>query len=288
MELLKPELVCAIVVAYKPDLVRLRQIIASLKEQLVEIILVDNCSDSSVQFFLLEESKNIGFELIQNNKNYGIAKALNQGVLVAKDKGFRWAFTFDQDSKLMNQMVMQSLNVFNSLEQQHEIGAIGINALKSSNDLYYPFQSDYSYKERDYLITSGTLISLDVFEKIGGFREDFFIDNVDLEYSLRLKLHGYKSFITKEPGMFHDPGNPVIKKIFGIKIKSSNHSSFRRYFMARNHVILSKLYFFRFPYFILKSNYFFILSVFYFVMVESNRYEKIKMTFKGLKDGIFN
>ena len=135
------------------------------------------------------------------------------------------------------------------------------------------------------MITAGCLISIEIFEEIGGFREDFFIDNVDLEYSLRLKKNRKVSLITTVCGMEHEAGNSKYKKWFGINISSSNHNSFRRYYMARNHVILSREYFFCFPYFILKLNYFFFLSLIKILIVEGNKTEKIIASLKGLKDG---
>ncbi len=286
MVLLNPELVCGVIITYNPDWQQLQHLIGTLKDQLAEIIVVDNNSHEDVRAILIEASTRIGFKLHQNSANYGIAKALNQGVEVAKVNGYRWTFTFDQDSKVMKRLVSHTLEVYNGIADGATIGAIGVNALKSNNEVYYPFENGSSYMEKDYLITSGTLISIDIFDKIGGFREDFFIDNVDLEYSLRLKVNGYKSIITKEPGMLHDPGNPITRKVLGRWISSSKHSSLRRYYMARNHVTLSKMYWSKFPYFILKATYFFILSILFMSILEANRKEKLKMTFKGLKDGL--
>jgi rhamnosyltransferase len=285
MVILKPEIVCAVIISYNPEWRQLQHLICSLKEQLGEVIVIDNNSREEIKGLLYQKSIEIGFKLQQNTTNFGIAKALNQGVEVAKVNGYRWTFTFDQDSKVMKQLVDYTLTVFNGIAERNTIGAIGVNALKSNNEVYYQFEKGASFKEKDYLITSGTLISIDIFDKIGGFREDFFIDNVDLEYSLRLKSKGYKSIITKDPGMLHDPGNPIMGKVMGRWIASSNHSSLRRYYMARNHVRLSKIYGLKFPYFILKTTYFFVLSILFLIILEANRKEKLKMTFKGLKDG---
>ena len=125
-----------------------------------------------------------------------------------------------------------------------------------------------------------------VFFEIGGFREDFFIDNVDLEYSLRLRKHGKVSLISKKEGMKHKVGAPKINNIFGINLVSTNHSRIRRYYMSRNHVIMSKEYLFLFPYFIVKLNYFFFLSLLKIVLVDDDKKAKISASFKGIIDGI--
>jgi rhamnosyltransferase len=87
--------------------------------------------------------------------------------------------------------------------------------------------------------------------------------------------------------MYHKAGDPQIKKFCGLLLKSSNHNSFRRYYMARNHVLLSKEYFFKFPYFILKLNYFFFLSLIKILLIEEEKKSKLISSMKGLKDGIF-
>lgn len=43
------------------------------------------------------------------------------------------------------------------------------------------------FRERKTLITSGMLIPLSLFGKIGMFREDYFIDSVDHEFCLRAR-----------------------------------------------------------------------------------------------------
>jgi rhamnosyltransferase len=45
-------------------------------------------------------------------------------------------------------------------------------------------------------ITSGSLVSLTVFQLLGGLRDDFFIDCVDHEYCLRARAHGFRVMIT--------------------------------------------------------------------------------------------
>jgi rhamnosyltransferase len=110
---------------------------------------------------------------------------------------------------------------------------------------------------------------------------------VDIEYSLRLKKHGKVSIITRRHGMIHKVGSPKYIKILGINISSSNHDSLRRYYMARNHIILVKEYFVRNPYFIAKASYFFILDLAKIVIVEDNKFNKIFSSIKGIIEGVF-
>lgn len=277
--------ICCLIITYNPDN-NIFELVNTLENQVGKIIIVDNNSESRIQKDLIKITNQLGIHLILNEKNYGIAKALNQGIETARDMGFDWALTFDQDSKALCNLVATISKVYNIYPYKKRIGAIGVNSLNSDNISYCTITSNEIYKERDYLITSGCMLSIEAFNQIGSFREDFFIDNVDLEYSLRLRKNGKVLLITKEHGMIHKAGNPISKNFLKIiNVVSTNHSSNRRYYMARNHVILCLQYFMNFPYFILKTNYFFILSIIQLILLEENKKNKIWNTYKGLQDG---
>jgi len=284
MDILIKNKICCLIITYNPDSV-LYELLNDIKNQVGKIIIVDNSTEQLTLNKLIQISKLLDVNVVLNNENVGIAKALNQGVKIAKEMGYNWVLTFDQDSKPYSNIIETITNAYNSYPEKSKIGAIGVNAIKKDSEIYYKISNQKKYFEKDYLITAGCLLSIETFNKIGGFREDFFIDNVDLEYSLRLKKNGKVSLITTECGMEHEAGNSKYKKWLGINISSSNHNSFRRYYMARNHVILSKEYFFCFPYFILKLNYFFFLSLFKILFVEDDKGKKIIASLKGLKDG---
>lgn len=277
--------ICCLIITYNPDK-NLLALISTLNKQVNKIIIVDNNSEGEGLQLILKIAENNEFHIIRNNKNFGIAKALNQGVFEARKMKYNWLITFDQDSTPYYNIIDIISNVYELYPDKSKIGAIGVNALNPSSERYYNVPDNKEYCERDYLITSGCLISITAFMEVGGFREDFFIDNVDLEYSLRLRKYGKISLITNACGMMHEAGAVIIRKCCGIKISTTNHNIFRRYYMARNHIILSKAYFFKFPYFILKTNYFFFLSLLKILIADDNKTLKIKASLKGIKDGI--
>ena len=278
--------VCGLIITHNPD-EGLFKLIDLLDVQVDRIIIVDNNSRGNGLKIIHEIRKNREVVLFFNKANYGIAKALNQGVTEARKLNYDWVVTFDQDSMPFTNLIKIISEVYHLYPDKIRIGAIGVNFSSTNNGSYYNFSNNRKYKEKDYLITSGCLLSVNVFFEIGGFRDDFFIDNVDLEYSLRLRSNGKISLITKEWGMKHKAGDPKIKKFGVFKIVSSNHNSFRRYYMARNHIILSKEYFIRYPYFIAKLNYFFIISLLKIVIAENDKKNKILNSLQGIKDGFF-
>lgn len=278
--------ICCLIITYNPDEGLLKQI-NILEKQVDRIIIVDNNSIGNGFEIISEIGKNKEFVILRNSENLGIATALNQGINEARNMNYDWVITFDQDSMPFNNIINIISEVYQLYPEKNRIGAIGVNFSATNNASYYSFSNSQKYIEKDYLITSGCLLSVNAFTEIGGFREDFFIDNVDLEYSLRLRKNGKISLITKEWGMKHKAGDPKIRKFSIFKMVSSNHNSFRRYYMARNHILLSKEYFIRFPYFIAKLNYFFILSLLKIVFAENDKKNKIINSLRGIKDGLF-
>ena len=285
-EKIKSNKVCCLIITYNPEKGLLKQV-KILEEQVDKVIIVDNNSTGNSLEIIHEIEKNNKLILLRNNENFGIAKALNQGILQAIKMKYDWVITFDQDSMPFDNIFNIISEVYELYPDKNKIGAIGVNFSGTNKDSYYSFSNNQKYIEKEYLITSGCLLSINAFSEIGGFREDFFIDNVDIEYSLRLRKNGKVCLITKDWGMQHKAGDPKIKKLGFLKIVSTNHNSFRRYYMARNHIILSKEYFIRFPYFIAKLNYFFILSLLKIVFSEDDKKNKIINSLKGVNDGLF-
>jgi rhamnosyltransferase len=277
--------ICCVIITYNPTGIFLK-LADAIKNQVDCLIIVDNCSEGESLEIILPFADNNKVHLIRNDQNLGIAKALNQGVLLADELKYKWAITFDQDTQPFDNIIGTISEVYSLYHVKIRIGAIGVNFSNENSSSNYRRNDNEKFREKDYLITSGCLISIAAFNEIGGFREDFFIDNVDLEYSLRLRKYNWISLMAKKPGMSHMPGAPRIKLFLGFKVISSNHNVIRRYYMARNHTLLTKEYLFTFPYFIIKLNYFFFLSIFQLIIADDNRKEKIFACLRGLKDGI--
>ena len=67
------------------------------------------------------------------------------------------------------------------------------------------------------MISSGSLVSLEALREIGPFREDFFIDMVDTEWSLRGWARGRGSWIAESVPMRHALGKGTLSS-FGVTI----------------------------------------------------------------------
>ena len=79
--------------------------------------------------------------------------------------------------------------------------------------------------EVESVISSGSLLALAVYEQIGPFRDEFFIDHVDTEYCLRARRQGFRILQTRRPSMSHTVGAPTRHKGLGKVRWTTNHSA---------------------------------------------------------------
>jgi len=87
-------------------------------------------------------------------------------------------------------------------------------------------------------ITSGTIYNLTTLKQIGGFREDYKIDYVDFEMSVRLNLNNYKIYRCHQGILMQQYGDTKkLKKHYVL-----NYSPNRLYFQTRNRQIFRKEY----------------------------------------------
>src|SRR5579872_2133428 len=98
--------VCAVIVTHHPS-AKMLELLNDVLAQVQGLVVVDNGSNDDEVQALRNRSGALGFQLIENGKNLGIAEALNQGVAWAKIKGFLWVILFDQDSRITGGFVRQ-------------------------------------------------------------------------------------------------------------------------------------------------------------------------------------
>jgi rhamnosyltransferase len=283
------ETICAVVVTYHPDS-GLADRIERVTKQVGQIVIVDNASQEGCAEQIREVVDRLGIHLIQNASNEGIARALNTGVRWAASQGYRWVLTLDQDTKVAADMVSSLVQVFHSYPCPERAAVIGSNYRDKvsgrtlCDDLIEP--SGFPGREMKTVLTSGSLVSVDAFTAIGGFREDFFVDCVDHEYCLRARSHGYRILMTAKPVMEHGLGVPSEHRLLWRKFATSNHSSLRRYFMARNITILVREYIGAEPKWILGCLWIHAKSMLLVCLFEKQRVSKVKGTIRGCIDGL--
>jgi len=273
--------ICAIVVTYFPDS-NFPERIRRITEQVDCVVIVDNNSGSLTIETLSKLSVCMNIDLILNDDNFGIAKALNQGVHKAQELGYCWILTLDQDTVVCSSMVKSLVNIIMKYSFPSLIGCIGSNFyLNKNRDTFIKESKNIEFQEMDEVITSGCLFNSTIFHQIGYFREDFFIDCVDREFCYRAKSFGYKILFSAAPLMYHNIGNPFYVKIGNKKkVACSNHNAVRRYYISRNNLIFIKEH--KTSYKSVKFYIAYILSIIF----ERNSLKKIMAISLGLWHGI--
>lgn len=217
--------IAGIVTLYNPDK-EVTKNISSYLPDVSKLFVIDNTPDHK-NTEILPKSKKIKY--IFNGKNLGVAKALNLGAKNAIDLGYKWLLTMDQDSRFKKDDVKKMKKYIEEIDNK-DIGLVtpwhvintGIKIPKEKID--YPFE----------VMTSGNIINLDAYQKIGGYKDDYFIDDIDIEYCMNLNANNYKIVRLNYVKLKHDLGDIEVKHILNHDFVCSNHNYIRRYYMVRN------------------------------------------------------
>lgn len=191
-----------------------------------KVVLIDNASsDIGLIEKVAERRKNV--TLIKNNRNMGIACALNQIMKYAAENDVQWVLTLDQDSRFPE----TGLKYYeNYIADDVAILACRIEDINDKEPKGYT----EVIESVENCITSGSLNNVEAWKRLGGFDEQLFIDYVDFEYCIRVRKYGYKIIKCNSIVMRHHLGELEIKKFFGRRIYVTNHSPVRCYYLIRN------------------------------------------------------
>lgn len=257
----------AVIVTYNPDNLILDDFIASLKNQVSKIIIIDN-SESSI----VNDYKDV--DVIRLNANLGIAEAQNLGIQKVINEGGEFVFTFDQDSKISDTYCNDMIFEYDKNKKSYKIACLGpvINQQPISDTLV----------EKDFVISSGALFPVQMFKHIGMFKAEWFIDMIDVEWSYRARTKGFRTFETSCVSMRHNIGENNYPKFLRWEVRIG--APVRQYYLVRNW------------FFSLKSESFDLRYKFYIILLLlkkiplflllAPRRERAKFIILGILDGI--
>lgn len=282
---------CAGIVLYNPNINRLLENFNSIRDQVDFVILIDNFSTNIaiIKELNLIDEKTI---LIENNENKGVAKALNQITDLAKKMNYDYVYLLDQDT-ISSPTIISTYNDFIKFNDVGLLTPYIVDINKTDIDSYKA-QKHAKTTEVNWAITSGSLINIYFWELVGKFDEFLFIDNVDIDYSIRLKLYGIKQYRINEEYILHEVGNAVptflyiyhkdnANKWLWRRYYRSNHSQVRNYYMVRNGIILARKY--------RKYRNFYVSILMTFIYIipkiifEDKKISRIKIVILGIRDG---
>jgi rhamnosyltransferase len=228
--------VSAVIVSYNPSSDVLANI-AALRSQVDSIVVIDNGSSEQSLTMLRHGRSESDFELIENGSNLGIAVALNFGVREGKARGCSWVALFDQDSTVESGFIELLLKTYESTPNSSRVGIVCPAYLDKQTGIILPLPRSRA-GEIVATPTSGSLIPIELFDKLGNFNESLFMDYVDVEFSLRSRRAGYRIVQSPKAILKHSMGRITRHRLFGRSFTSTNHSAARRYYITRNRLRL--------------------------------------------------
>ena len=206
------------------------------------MVAVDNSpgADLRLHDFLHEQS----IQLIFNRNKGGLAGAYNRGAEVLLEQNCEVIFLLDQDSDI------DALFFENMMLACRALGTgeflVGPKIYEINLEKCMPVFQPGKYLPKRLriddqtegmfpslcIISSGSAISAAAYRKLGPFREDYFIEYIDIEYSLRAVSQSVPVYMNAAVTMRQTTGK--IER-HGDKY-TTNHVAWRRYYGARNAV----------------------------------------------------
>jgi rhamnosyltransferase len=251
------ERVLAVVVTYNPDCRQLNAALQALLKQGCDVVIVDNGSNNLNDIedtISTIDSDKLGS--LPQSSNRGLGAAHNIGIEQAKAGDYHYLLIMDQDSLPLEGMVDKLVVAHKAKSLVTQVSAVGVSYLNVDNGSESFFVRFGALKfarhycrdrdsdgciEADFLISSGSLISMQAIESIGEMDEGLFIDHVDTEWFLRARSKGFNAYGVCNAVMQHGLGEHTHKIAMGGRQRNvPQHKPFRYYYIFRNSVLLYK------------------------------------------------
>lgn len=272
--------ILGIIVAYNPEIELLIKNTRAAIAQVDEILIVNNSN-----YDINLDSYNIGnVNIINNNSNLGISKALNIGIDYAKEHNYDYVLLLDQDSTLTDNFIENMLDGF----KQEDVCMICPNVvyIDGKNN---KINENMKFEKIELGITSGSLLNMNILNQIKFdndiiFNEDFFIDYVDFDFSLTIRNKGYLILRCNESKLYHKLGNVKTYRFVNLEVHPTNHNYIRRYYITRNRMYMWKKYIISNSKFVIKDIIRSIYEIILIILFEDNKSKKLKSVIIGIRD----
>lgn len=188
-----------------------------IKNKELEIIVVDNASsDGSVQS--LGKLKHIN--LIKNNDNYGFSKGNNIGARKAKGN---YILFLNSDTQVQDSGFLKMVDF---MENNPKVGILGGKLLNTDGSVQKSAGNFYNIlnllfmlfvverigmirkapnkpEKVDWVSGASFMIRIDLFKKLSGFDEHFFMYEEDMELCYRAKKLGFDTYFYPDLNLIH-------------------------------------------------------------------------------------
>jgi hypothetical protein len=257
-----------------------------------KIILVDNESDNKkVKNFKYRDE----IKIIQNKKNEGFSKANNIGIDYALKNNYDYTLLINNDTiveKNLIEVLLKTAQAKNfSAVQPLILKYSGKEIWNAGGRINYFFGNfitrkkvgnslNSSHELTEWLTGCCCLFKTKIFKEIGKLDESFFAYYEDVDFSLRLKKHGYKIGFTSKTHIYHYESFSSNSN----NSKGGKLSPYIHYLNIRNHILILKKHSDLFNSFGTRLYQIFKIISYSIYFIFRLRFTKLNMVFKGLLD----
>ncbi|MFC6765370.1 glycosyltransferase family 2 protein [Natrinema soli] len=225
------------------------------------IVVVDNGSEDGSGSRLDNEYQNV--DVLFNRENRGFAGGMNTGIRFAIDSGADYVWVLNNDTVVPSDSNPVS-HLIAPLMERPDIGITSPVILKHDTNLVWFWKAevnsytlnakhvnqweeldDFSKKTKEvmtgYIPLCAAMIDVDVINDVGLLNEQYFLYYEDVDFSMRVKKHGYELLTRTDTEVEHKVSQST----------GSNLDPLNSYYAARNRILFrreidgtnSKIYF---------------------------------------------
>lgn len=212
------------------------------------VVAVDNSPQPDAALY--DTLQRQGCTVLHNANRGGLAGAYNRGAELLLERGCEVIFLLDQDSDIGEDFFAAMMQACE--RETGEAFVLGPKIYEINLEKFMPVlppgpRWPKPRKMREptegvfdtlFVISSGSAISAQAYRRLGAFREDYFIEYIDIEYGLRANSQGVPVRMNAAVQMRQTTGQ--IER-HG-RLFTTNHAAWRRYYGARNGVFTLRLY----------------------------------------------
>jgi rhamnosyltransferase len=210
------------IVAFRPNPGLFLPLVRTLEQEVEALFVFVN---DELEAATLDALRATRARIIESPYNLGIGEGFNQLALHAILADHERLAIFDDDSGIHVGAVAALNATMDALQARGEKPAVVGPKIVSPAHAPHEYRPPRyfgaggavgSAQSVLYVISSGSLIDLDAFRRVGRFRSDFFMDAIDTEWCFRARARGFSCWVDAKVEMEHRIGGGVTRRtIFG-------------------------------------------------------------------------
>lgn len=226
--------ILAAVIVYEQETELLRRSLDSYAPYVDKVVLWNNNPEVSMSCYVELASDYTNIDLLSATENQGIAYPLNQIWRKYEKDGYALFMSMDQDSIFAD---------FPSyLAQAKSILQEDSCILSPNANSYLVASEGEKMTQVKSAITSGMMMRYELLAELGGYREDFFVDAIDIDFCIRARKCGHTIYCVNDSLLIQRYGTPISFELFGKRYTISRYSDWRLHDIFQNHIILYRQY----------------------------------------------